>query len=73
MAVFCGRELGCLGAGVRISLGTPFAYKTANTLADLFSGDDGLLEVRLRSMNSDDFIVDLCETLILFARPYETH
>ena len=35
------------------------AYKTANTLADLFSGNDGLFETRLRAMDADDFVVDL--------------
>jgi hypothetical protein len=33
--------------GVRIPFGAPFAYKTANTFADLFSGHDGLFEAGL--------------------------
>ncbi|WP_348273238.1 hypothetical protein [Methylocapsa sp. D3K7] len=40
-------------------MGAPFAYKTANTLADLFSGDDGLFEARLRAVDADDFVVNL--------------
>ncbi|HEY8065101.1 MAG TPA: hypothetical protein VIF40_10290 [Methylosinus sp.] len=40
-------------------MGAPFAYKIANTLADLFSGDDGLFEAGLGAVNADDMVVDL--------------
>jgi hypothetical protein len=40
-------------------MGAPFAYKTANTLADLFSSDDGLFEAGFRAVNADDVVVDL--------------
>ncbi|MGH6841427.1 MAG: hypothetical protein ACREDV_04950 [Methylocella sp.] len=39
-------------------MGAPFAYKTANTLANLFSGEDSLFEARLRAVYTDDFVVD---------------
>jgi len=37
----------------------PFAYKTANTLADLFPGDDSLFQAGFRSMDADHCVVDL--------------
>ena len=37
----------------------PFAYETANPLAGLRTGDNGLFERRLRSVDADHAVVDL--------------
>ena len=54
-----GRRPFTAKTGVRIPLGAPFAYKTANPFPNLFLSDDSLLQARPGAVDADDIVIHL--------------